>query len=273
MKNTNHKEKSGSGKENASKMSSTERKFRTGEILKKIFTPQNIGMVLAVIACVIFWLPIYKYQEVHGFWFMKKVEEKTLDLKPGLISGIIAIILNLILYGRGLVHYKNKWVGLASFLINLTLLATMIEIFVSPSSTSATTNPFLNNIFALVAAAVCLAILIFGVKEIAKFVLIIFFIGVSYMNLKLVNDAMGFLGYVNLVLVLVSAILQENIDLRNMADEFKYLFGGAKKQVAVTEDEVNKIIDARLKNHLNELENELEFSERLEYPAEEVHIM
>ncbi len=222
-------------------------KKNPAEILKKIFTPQNIGMALAVIACVIFWLPIYKYQEVHGIWFFKKTQEKVLDLRPGLISGLIAIIINLILYGRGLVHYKNRWVGVASFIVNLTLLATLIEIFVSPGANAATTNPFLNNVFALVSAAVCLEILIFGVKEIAKFVLIVFFIGISYLNLKLVNDAMGFLGYVNLVVVLVSAILQENIDLKNMADEFKYLFGGSKKQVSLTEDEVKKLIEEKLK--------------------------
>jgi len=227
----------------------TEEKKKTklsSDILSKIFTMQNVGMALAFVACIIFWLPIYKYQEVHGFWFMKKIEEKTLDLKPGVISGLIAVLLNLILYARGIISYKNRWVGLASFLINLTLLATMIEIFVSPGANAATTNPFLNNVFTLVAAAVCLAILVFGVKEIAKFVLIVFFIGVSYMNLKLVNDAMGFLGYLNLVIVLVSAILQENIDLRNMADEFKYLFGHAKRQSNLTEDEVKKLIEEKM---------------------------
>ena len=221
-------------------------KTKTSAILKKIFTPQNIGMALALIACVVFWLPIYKYQEVHGFWFMKKVEEKTLDLRPGLISGLAAVILSIILYARGIIRYPNRWVGLVSFIINLTLFATLIEIFVSPTAEQATSNPFLNNVIALVAAAVCLAILIFGVKEIAKFVLIVFMLAVFYMNIKLVNDAMGVVGYVNLVLVLVSFILQQNIDLRSMADEFKYLFGGAKHQVSLTETEVNELIDKKL---------------------------
>lgn len=240
----------------------TEEKKKTklsSDILSKIFTMQNVGIALAFVACIIFWLPIYKYQEVHGFWFMKKIEEKTLDLKPGVISGLIAVLLNLILYARGIISYKNRWVGLASFLINLTLLATMIEIFVSPGANAATTNPFLNNVFTLVAAAVCLAILVFGVKEIAKFVLILFFIGFSYMNLKLVNDAMGFLGYLNLVIVLVSAILQENIDLRNMADEFKYLFGHAKRQSNLTENEVNALIEKKFGEKLDSLSEHYDF--------------
>ncbi|MCR5699057.1 MAG: hypothetical protein K6G52_05365 [Treponemataceae bacterium] len=222
------------------------------DILTKIFTLQNIGMALGFIACIIFWLPIYKYQEVHGFWFLKRIEEKTLDLKPGMISGLIAIILNLILYARGIISYKNRWVGLVSFLINLTLLATMIEIFVSPTASQATTNPFLNNVFALVSAAVCLAILIFGVKEIAKFVLVIFFLGLFYMNLKVVNDAMGVIGYINLVIVLVSLILQQSIDFKNMGEEVKYLFGHAKRQSYLTENEVNALIEKKFTEKLSQ---------------------
>ncbi|MCR4790604.1 MAG: hypothetical protein K5839_05940 [Treponemataceae bacterium] len=194
------------------------------EKLKKIFSPQNIGLFLAFVACIIFWLPIWKYDEVHGIWFLKKIHQKTLDLKPGILSGFIALFINFILYVRGILSYKNKWLGLVSFLINLTLTATLIEIFISPGRAEASINPFFQNFYAIIGSAVCLAIIIFGVKEIAKLVLFVFFIANFWANLKLVNDAMGFVGYINLLLVVSSVFLQQNINFPKMGQEFRYLF-------------------------------------------------
>ncbi|MGP1587242.1 MAG: hypothetical protein ACTTHG_02740 [Treponemataceae bacterium] len=210
-------------------------------IAKKIFSLQNIGMFLALAACVVFWLPIWKYSEVHGFWVFKKIEEKSLDLKPGLISGIFSFVLLGILYLRGILRFPNHWLGVLSFLINLTLFATVIEVFISPGSVSAKTNPLFQNVGLIIACAVCAAVLIFGVKEIAKIILLIFFLGFFYLNLKLVNDAMGVWGYLNLVIVFVSFFLQQNISVNGLGGEFRYLFGGIKKQELLAQRDLNRI--------------------------------
>ena len=120
---------------------------------KNFFTQEIIGLFLALIACIIFWLPIHKYTESSGILFWKTTSEKFLDLKPDLISGTIALLFTLILYLRGIISFENKISNLFSFLVNLTLFATIIEIFISPYQNSpAIKNIFLENTFSLVAS-------------------------------------------------------------------------------------------------------------------------
>ena len=203
----------------------------------KFFTREIVGLILAVIACIIFWLPIHKYTESSGILFWKTTSEKFLDLKPDLISGGIALFFTLILYLRGVISFNNKISTLVSFLINLTLFATIIEIFISPYQANSTVkNIFLENTVSLVTSAVCIAILIFGVKEISKIVLLIFFIFMFYFNIKLVNDAMGFLGYFQLLLIVSSLFLQQNINFNQLGMEAKYLFTNQNsKPLTITE--------------------------------------
>ena len=205
---------------------------------KKFFTQEIIGLFLALIACIIFWLPIHKYTESYGILFWKTTSEKLLDLKPDLISGTIALLFTFILYLRGIISFDNKISNLFSFLVNLTLFATIIEIFISPYQNSpAIKNIFLENTFSLIASSVCIAILIFGVKEIAKIVLLIFFVFIFYFNIKLVNDAMGFLGYIEILLIVSSFFLQQNISLNQLGMEVKYLFTNQNsKPLIITED-------------------------------------
>ena len=205
---------------------------------KNFFTQEIIGLFLALIACIIFWLPIHKYTESSGILFWKTTSEKFLDLKPDLISGTIALLFTFILYLRGIISFENKISNLFSFLVNLTLFATIIEIFISPYQNSpAIKNIFLENTFSLVASSVCIAILIFGVKEIAKIVLLIFFVFMFYFNIKLVNDAMGFLGYIEILLIVSSFFLQQNISLNQLGMEVKYLFTNQNsKPLIITED-------------------------------------
>lgn len=207
----------------------------------KFFTREIVGLILAVIACIIFWLPIHKYTESSGILFWKTTSEKFLDLKPDLISGGIALFFTLILYLRGVISFNNKISTLVSFLINLTLFATIIEIFISPyQANPAVKNIFLENTVSLVTSAVCIAILIFGVKEISKIVLLIFFIFMFYFNIKLVNDAMGFLGYFQLLLIISSLFLQQNINFNQLGMEAKYLFSNQNsKPLTITEKETS----------------------------------
>ena len=207
----------------------------------KFFTREIVGLILAVIACIIFWLPIHKYTESSGILFWKTTSEKFLDLKPDLISGGIALFFTLILYLRGVISFNNKISTLVSFLINLTLFATIIEIFISPyQANPAVKNIFLENTVSLVTSAVCIAILIFGVKEISKIVLLIFFIFMFYFNIKLVNDAMGFLGYIEILLIVSSFFLQQNISLNQLGMEVKYLFTNQNSKPLIISEDLKK---------------------------------
>ena len=57
-----------------------------------------------------------------------------------------------------------------------------------------------------------------------------------YFNIKLVNDAMGFLGYLQLLLIVSSFFLQQNINFSQLGMEAKYLFSNQNsKPLTITE--------------------------------------
>ena len=57
-----------------------------------------------------------------------------------------------------------------------------------------------------------------------------------YFNIKLVNDAMGFLGYFQLLLIVSSLFLQQNINFNQLGMEAKYLFSNQNsKPLTITE--------------------------------------
>ena len=69
----------------------------------RFFTKENVGIFLGFIACLIFWFP-YKYVEKFLFFPVKRY----LDLKPDLISGIIALIIIFLLYIRKIIFCKKR---------------------------------------------------------------------------------------------------------------------------------------------------------------------
>ena len=145
---------------------------------------QAAGIILTAAACLLFWLP---YPYIHRSFLFKSY--KVLSLQPTLISGFFALTLILCLYIRGIFTIKNTTVTFVAFLTNLTLFATIFEIFISPEqnqTVASTVSPIKAALLSFCAAAILL-----GVREIAKTVFFLLISGMLFFRLKLVSDAMG----------------------------------------------------------------------------------
>ncbi|QTQ15638.1 hypothetical protein [Treponema parvum] len=200
-------------------------------LMKKNFSKTGCGLIFSVISCALFWLP-YPYKERH-FLFSTI---KHLSLHPTLVTGTAALAFTACLYVRGIFRLKKSKFMFIQFLINLTLFATLFEIFISPGKETATSvSRWAAAFFAFTAATV-----LFGVREIAKTVFLLFFLLVMFLRLKLVSDAMGIFGYAAFLCMLAGFYLQGSINVRKMRDEWLYLTG-RENQIKLENPKIEKL--------------------------------
>lgn len=177
---------------------------------------QAAGIILTAAACLLFWFP---YPYIHRSFLFKSY--KVLSLRPTLISGFFALTLILCLYIRGIFTIKNTTVTFVAFLTNLTLFATIFEIFISPEqnqTVASTVSPIKAALLSFCAAAILL-----GVREIAKTVFFLLISGMLFFRLKLVSDAMGIFGYIAFLSLISGLYLQESINVQNLKNDCNYL--------------------------------------------------
>ncbi len=191
----------------------------------KNISRQKIGLLCALCACVLFWLPIYK---VNTYFLFFPLGEKNIHLVPNLLSGIWSLGIVFLIYIRGIISFKTKKTRLCSILINWALFATFLEIFISPTNEKSGYTGVANNVTLLIIAVVFVCILIFGVKEIAKLALLFFIAGSFFSNLVMVSESMGIYGFIALALIITSFYLQGNINIKNLEIETKYLYANSK---------------------------------------------
>ncbi len=203
----------------------------------KSLTKQKIGLVFALCACVLFWLPIHSGQR---FVLFIPVGKEQLNLIPNLSSGLASLIIVFLIYIRGIISFKTKKTRLFSILTNWALLATFVEIFISPMGKSPNYDALTENIMLLIFAILFISILLFGVKEIAKIVLLIFIVGSFFSNILLVSESMGTLGFVALALIITSFYLQGNLNVKVLEIETRYLFANSRNQTIKLIDDAQK---------------------------------
>ena len=177
---------------------------------------QAAGIILTAAACLLFWFP---YPYIHRSFLFKSY--KVLSLRPTLISGFCALTLILCLYIRGIFTIKNTTVTFVAFLTNLTLFATIFEIFISPEQ-----NPTVASTVSPIKAALlsfCAAAILLGVREIAKTVFFLLISGMLFFRLKLVSYAMVILGYIAFLSLISGLYLQESINVQNLKNDCNYL--------------------------------------------------
>ena len=182
---------------------------------------QVIGLGFTLLACVVFWLPLYKIKTYVLFIPIKS----TLTLVPGLASSVIALVLVFLLYARGIISFKSKRYRLISLLINWAVFATFFEIILFPINTSSY-DFILDNYTLLVSLVAFVSVLLFGLKEIAKVASLAFTNMCFFSNIMVVNNAMGSWGFMALALLIVGFYFQENIQLKTLKDEVHYLYKG-----------------------------------------------
>ena len=197
-----------------------------------------IGLGLAVLACIIFWRP-YSYTEIQHTWFKKKEITKQIYLLPDLKVGLISLLLMGILYARKIISFpqENKGFTILSFIINLTLIAIYVRICFDPFAPEAQWNALLNNTKILAAIIACIAVIMFGVKEIAKLAVGIIILLSIWSRIDLVSDAMKVWGYIALILTVISFALQQNINFGNLVTNLgaMYSFGTRSINNSITE--------------------------------------
>lgn len=214
-----------------------------------------IGLGLGILAYIIFWLP-HSYTEVKRSWiFWKTATQKSIHLMPNLSVGLISLLLMAALYARRIISFpkEDKILTILSFIVNLTLMSIYIKICLDPFSPEPKWDSFLQNTKMVVAVVACIAVIIFGVKEIAKMAVGVLIILSILVRINLVSDAMGFWGFIALILTAVSFYLQENININNLLSTLgsMYSFGtknikenisGATKEGAEIRRKVSKAI-------------------------------
>lgn len=188
------------------------------KIVKKIPSRNYIGIFLCAIACILFWLP-YKYEEKYFlFKFLKH-----LSLLPTLLTGTFSLGFLTCLYIRGIFSIKKDKLSFIAFLINLTLFATLFEIFLSPGQENAQFQSL--SVRAVATIAFMTAIILFGGKEFSKIICLLLLLSILFFRLKLVSNAMGFWGYLAFLCMVSGIYLQESINLKALKNEAEYLVG------------------------------------------------
>lgn len=182
---------------------------------------QRWGLICSFVACVVFWVPLYQTRK----WFLFiPLKVQGISLLPSLASGLIALIFVFLLYIRGIIVFKSKKIKIPSMIINWAVFSTFIEILLSPYATKNGYTIFQDNAMLIIFTVITGAILVCGVKEIAKIVLLLFILGSFFTNLMVVSEAMGFFGFIALGLVLTGCYLQQNIKIEGLKNELEYLF-------------------------------------------------
>ena len=182
----------------------------------KSISNETVGIILIAITCLIFWFP-YSYTE-KNFIFNRI---KHISLFPSLVTGFFSLAFTGILYIRGIFSLKKQKFTLLSFLLNLTLFATIFEIFISPEKEPAVLSPVKTAFLAFSAATI-----LFGVRETAKTVFMLMLVGTFFFRLKLVSDAMGIFGYIAFITMISGLYLEESINPEQIKSEWKYLLNG-----------------------------------------------
>ncbi len=182
---------------------------------------QKWGLICSFIACVLFWVPLYESTK----WFLFiPVHSRGISLLPTLTSGIVALIFVFLLYVRGIIVFNSKKIRIPSMLLNWAVFSTFVEILISPYASNSGYTIFQDNAFLFIATIITCVVLVCGVKEIAKIVLLVFIVSSFFNNLMTVSEAMGFCGFVALGFVLVGFYLQQNIKIESLKNEVEYLF-------------------------------------------------
>ena len=180
---------------------------------QKSISNETLGTIFIAITCLLFWFP-YAYTE--KIFIFSKI--KHISLRPTLLTGFFSLAFVTVLYIRGIFTLKKQKFAMLSFLLNLTLFATIFEIFVSPQKEAAVFSP-------LKAAFISFSIatILFGVREMAKIIFMLLLITTFFFRLKLVSDAMGIFGFIAFLTMISGLYLEESINPKALKKELRYL--------------------------------------------------
>lgn len=201
---------------------------------KKFFRDSNylLSEVLGIILQIVpFIICLFTFKDEKSLFFGLIKWTKDITLRPGIHSGIFAIIFYGIIATRlEMFHKETLWDGIlsiASLFLNIMVIASVFSIFVSENFSI---NFF--GIFELNGTTILILGILFSLlsmRTISGYLFIIFLM-MAIPRLMEINAAMGFFGALYVVIMAVSFFLQipDLRDFSKILEEFK---GPAKKSI------------------------------------------
>lgn len=219
-------------------------------------TSRLLSMLCLAATLLIFWMPTYYIGKRFLGLDVSKIPliqylpftTKPIHLLPGLRSGIIGLLLIAPLYIRKVLHWEqNSIYTMISFILNLSLASTIAVICFEDLSDSLFDAiwPIQDVRILLLMFAVALTWL--GMRAIAGIAYILLFLLVM-LNLSMANTAMGFNGFLCVLLGTLGLILQNGLTPRQMFSEFVDAFRKPASDIKATIAEAGTRMDDRKKH-------------------------
>ena len=167
---------------------------------------------------------------VSNGWF----RSSAVSLRPDLISGIIAVALVAALYTRRLIEWAPSLYSVLSLLLNVTVTAILVEALLGGGGSwllPGVTMP------SLVVLALILTWV--GMRAVAPIGWLLVVV-VGFVNLERVSAAMGFWGYLLIVLIGLGVALQLMQSARNFMPDLRHDFVGNAVQPASAIDAIER---------------------------------
>lgn len=214
-------------------MSETSEKF-------KIFWKTNgnliVGFVLCVAVCIICWRDWDTYRTIFGRKLWKK---NTINGTPDIWPGILGLGVVLFMWARNILSFtgKNKVAVLCTLLVDITVFSTFFALITNQEKDFL--GSFFDGTFKMCFTVFFLAMILFGIRSIAKITVIVGLCVWGYDKFSVIGDAIGVWSYIALLLFMLSLILQENINFGELKKDFCQLYSRSISDINNTLNEAS----------------------------------
>lgn len=191
----------------------------------KVFWKTNcnliIGFVLCVVVCVICWRDWPIHRKILGIELWKK---NNINGTPNIWPGILGLGVVLFMWARNILSFngKNRVAVLCTLLIDITVFSTFFALISNQEKDFL--GSFVDGTFKMCFTVFFLAMILFGMRSIAKITVIVGLCVWGYDKFEAIGEAMGVWSYVALILFVLSLILQENINFGELKKDFCQLY-------------------------------------------------
>ena len=206
----------------------------------KIFWKTNgnliVGFVLCVAVCIICWRDWDTYRTIFGLKLWKK---NTVNGTPDIWPGILGLGVVLFMWARSILSFtgKNKVAVLGTLLVDITVFSTFFALITNQEKDFL--GSFFDGTFKMCFTVFFLAMILFGIRSIAKITVIVGLCVWGYDKFSVIGDTMGVWSYIALLLFMLSLYLQENINFGELKKDFCQLYSRSISDINNTLNEAS----------------------------------
>lgn len=191
---------------------------------------QIIGLALGLVGCFLCW-------GNHRFGILG---HRALNGTPSLVTGLIAIAVMAVLYARKLIVFNSGPLKVIGFITDVVIFATFFALFFHSESILWGLIHVSFPRFLIVGTCVCVLLLLFGSKGLAKLSVFLWMSVWSILRFGVIEKALGTMGFVAALLIVVCLYLQENFRWSELVSNGKKLKGKVNVELNNTIDEASK---------------------------------